>query len=66
MLRLVGCLARSSSRGAAGELGFMRIEGAKEIEIPNLARRSLPNKGTGHVGTTKKEWVKMHLSGRVW
>jgi hypothetical protein len=32
--------------------------GAKEIEAPLLARRSLPNKRTGHVGTTKKEWVR--------
>jgi hypothetical protein len=31
---------------------------AKEIEAPNLAKRSLPNKGKGHVGTTKKEWVR--------
>jgi hypothetical protein len=44
---------------------------AKEIEAPSLARRFLPNKGTGHVGTTKKEWVKvtslkMQISGGVW
>jgi hypothetical protein len=31
---------------------------AKEIEAPSLDRRSLSNKGTGHVGTTKKEWVR--------
>ena len=29
--------------------------GAKEIEVPNFPIKSLPNKGTGHVGTTKKE-----------
>jgi hypothetical protein len=45
--------------------------GTKEIETPSLARRSLPNKGTGHVDTTKKEWVrgtplKMQISGGVW
>jgi hypothetical protein len=34
------------------------MRGAKEIEAPSLARRSLPNKRTGHVGTTKKEWVR--------
>ena len=45
--------------------------GTKEIEAPHSARRFLPNKGTGHVDTTKKEWVrgtplKMELSGGVW
>jgi hypothetical protein len=29
--------------------------GAKEIKVPTLARRSLPNKGMGHIDTTKKE-----------
>ena len=33
----------------AGELGFRRMGETKEIEAPNLARRSLPNKGTEHV-----------------
>jgi hypothetical protein len=47
------------------------MEGAKEIEAPSLAKRSFPNKGTGHVSTTKKEWVegtplKMHLIGGFW
>ena len=70
MVVLVGWLARRS-RGTAGELGFRRMRGAKEIEAPSLARRSLPNKGTGHVGTIKNEWVrgtplKMQLSDRVW
>jgi hypothetical protein len=27
----------------------------KEIEAPTLARRSLPNKGMGHIGTTRKK-----------
>jgi hypothetical protein len=45
--------------------------GAKKTETPNLARRSLPTKGTGHVGTTNKERVretvlKMELGGGVW
>lgn len=46
--------------------------GAKEIEAPTLARRSLPGKGIGHTGTTRKEWVKaitpltIQLSGGVW
>jgi hypothetical protein len=45
--------------------------GSKEIEAPNLSRRFLPNKGTGHTGTSTKEWVKgtplkMQLSGGVW
>jgi hypothetical protein len=70
MLMLVGWLARRS-RGAAGKLGFMQMGGAKEIESNSLARRSLPNKGTRYVGTTKKKWVrgtplKMQLSGGVW
>jgi hypothetical protein len=70
MLVLVCWLARRRSRGTSGELGFRQIGGAKEIEAPSLARRSLPNKGTGHVGTTKKKWVrniplKMQLSGGV-
>jgi hypothetical protein len=47
------------------------MRGAKEIEAHNLAKRSLPNKGTGHISTTKKEWVrgtllKMQLNGGVW
>jgi hypothetical protein len=70
MAVLVGSLARRS-RGTAGELGFRRMRGAKEIKYPSLTRRSLPNKGTAHAGTTKKEWVrgttlKMQLSGGVW
>jgi hypothetical protein len=47
------------------------MEEAKEIEALNLAKRFLPNEGTGHVGTTKKEWVggthlKIQLNGGVW
>jgi hypothetical protein len=58
-------------RRAAGKLGFSEMGGAKEGEAPNLARRPLPNKGKGHVSTTKKVWVKgiplkMQLSGGVW
>ena len=54
----------------AVEVEFRRMGKAKEIEAPNLARRSLFNKRTGHVGTTKKKWVrniplKMQLSGGV-
>jgi hypothetical protein len=52
---LVGWLVKRRNRGTAGKLEFRRIWGAKEIEAPSLARRSLPNKGTGHVDTTKKE-----------
>jgi hypothetical protein len=37
-------------------LGKWGVE--KKIEAPSLARRSLANKGTGHVGTTKKEWLR--------
>jgi hypothetical protein len=35
-------------------LGLGECGEAKEIEASNLVRRSLPNKGTGHVCTTKK------------
>ena len=70
MVLLVGWLAKRRTRGTAGELEFRQIWGAKEIEAPSLDRRSLPNKGTGYVVTTKKEWVKgtplkMQLSGGV-
>jgi hypothetical protein len=58
MVLLVVWLAKRRSRGTAGELEFRRMCGAKDIEAPSLARRSLPNKGTGHVDTTKKEWVR--------
>jgi hypothetical protein len=58
MVLLVGWLAQRRSRGTAGELELRGIRGAKEIEAPSLAMRSLPNKGTGHVDTTKKEWVR--------
>lgn len=37
-------------------LGLGSNGGAKEREAPNLARRSLLNKGRGHIGTTQKEW----------
>lgn len=51
-------------------LGLYEWVGAKEIETANLATRSLPKKGTGHVGTAEKEWVRgthleMQLSVRV-
>ena len=58
MVVLEGWLARRRSRGTSGELKFRRMRGAKEVDAPSLARRSLSNKGTGHVGTTKKEWVR--------
>ena len=71
MVVLVGWLARRRSRGTAGELGFRQMGGAKEIEAPSLARKSLPNERTRHVGTTKMECVRgtpleMQLSGGVW
>jgi hypothetical protein len=70
MALLVGWLAKRRSRGTDGELEFRRIWGAKELEAPSLARRSLPNKETGHIDTTKKEWMrgtplKMQLRGGV-
>ena len=71
MVVLVGWLARRRSRGTAGELGFRQMRGEKEIEAPSLVRRSLPQKGIGHVGTTKKGMgerytPKMKLNGEVW
>jgi hypothetical protein len=47
------------------------MRGEKEIEAPSLVRRSLPQKGIGHVGTTKKGMgerytPKMKLNGEVW
>ena len=55
MVLLVDWLAKRRSRGTAGELEFRRMWGAKEIEAPSLNRRSLPNKGTEHISTTKKK-----------
>lgn len=70
VLVLVGWVARRRSRRAHDKLGFRWMGWAKEIEVPNLARRFCSNKGSGHVGITKKEWVEgthlhMSLSGRV-
>lgn len=50
----VGKVARRRG-GAADESGVRRIGEAKEIEAPNLAKSSLPSKGTGQTGTTKTE-----------
>lgn len=57
--------------GMASETGVKQMGKEKEIEAPTLARRSLPNKGTGQVGTSRKEWVKrislkIELIGGVW
>jgi hypothetical protein len=60
MLVLVGWLARRS-RGTVGKLGLRRMGRTKEIEAPNVNKRSLPNKGTGHIGTSKKEWVRGYI-----
>ena len=70
MVVLVGLLARRKRRGTADKVGIRQMGEAKEIEAPSLDRRSHSTKGTGHVGTTKKEWVrgtplKMQLSGGV-
>jgi hypothetical protein len=54
MLVLVGLLARRKRRGTADKVGIRQMGEAKEIEAPNFTRRSLSNKRTGHVGTTKK------------
>lgn len=55
MLKTVGWVARMRRRGATCESGDRRIGGANEVEAPTLAKRFLPCKGTGQVGTTKNE-----------
>jgi hypothetical protein len=68
----VDVVARKRRReGFAGSLMARQMEGAKEIEVPTLARGILPCKKTGQVRTTRKEWVrgtplKMQLNGGVW
>lgn len=52
MLEPVGWVARRKRRGAAGEFEVRQMGEAKEIEVPTLARRSLPGKGMVQVGTT--------------
>lgn len=64
-------VGRRRKRETAGQPGVKQMTGAKEIKAPTLARRSLPSKGLGQVGTTRKEWVKgipleIHLSGGFW
>lgn len=54
MLEPAGWVARRR-RGAAGEFGVRQMGRAKEIAAPTLARRPLPCKGMGQVGTTRKE-----------
>lgn len=48
----------SLGRRITGEAAVKQIWEANEIEVPVLARRSLPRKGMGQVGTTSKEWVR--------
>lgn len=55
MLEPVGCVARRKRRGAAGEFDVRQMGEAKEIEVPTLARRSLPGKGMVQVGTTREK-----------
>lgn len=55
VLEPVGWVTRRR-RGAAGELGVSHaMGGARKTEVPTLARRPLPRKGTGQVGTTRNE-----------
>lgn len=63
-------MARRRKRGAAGKPGFS-LMGVKRNRTPILARIYLPKKGTGNIGTIKKEWVRQSplrvlLSGRSW
>jgi hypothetical protein len=53
------CVARRRQRReATGKFGFSQMEVTKEIEVPNLTRRSLPHKVTRTFSTTKKVWVR--------
>lgn len=45
----------SLGRIITGEAGVKQMWGENEIEALILARRSLPRKGMGQVGTTSKE-----------
>lgn len=55
-----------------GELAIKWMVGAKEMDhLPTLARRSLPNKESAQVSSSRKQWVrgtplKMQLSVGVW
>lgn len=56
---IVSCVARRSRRRTTGEIGFKQMGKTKEVVAPKLARRSLPNKVTGYIGITKKEWLRV-------
>lgn len=55
VLEPVGWVASKRRRGAVGESGVREMEEAKKIEAPTLAKRFHTSKGTGQVGTTRKE-----------
>lgn len=55
-----GLVVRARIRRATGESGREPMLETKEIVAPNLKRLSLPIRGTGHFGITRKEWVKIY------
>lgn len=54
ILEPVDWVARRRMRGMAVKFGCMQIGEAKEIQVPTLARRFIPNNGVGPIGTTRK------------
>lgn len=69
--RYVGLCDLEEEEGKKGQQAWGQVEwGVKEIEAPTLAKRSLPSKGSGQAGTTRKEGVskislKIQVSGGV-
>lgn len=54
--RYVGLCDLEEEVGKKGQQAWGQVEwGVKGIEAPTLAKRSLPGKGSGQVGTTRKE-----------
>lgn len=53
------CVVWRKRRGEmVGEPGAKQMGGAKEIEVPTLAREPLPSKGTRQVGPIRKGWTR--------
>ena len=54
--RYVGLCNLEEEEGKKGQQVWGQVEwGMKGIEAPTLAKRSLPSKGSGQAGTTRKE-----------
>lgn len=55
----------------AGQPRVKQTRGAKGMQAPLQLEGPFPSKGTGQVGTGRKEWIqgiplKIQLSGGVW